>query len=78
MLDQFRARTRSGSGAQPPPTRTLSCAGGGTLGDGRLYMFDKWWMATFPGLAIFITTLSINLAGDGMRDLLDPYSRTNL
>jgi peptide/nickel transport system permease protein len=51
---------------------------GSMLGDGRLYMFDKWWMATIPGLAIFATTLAINLVGDGLRDLLDPYSRTNI
>lgn len=51
---------------------------GSMLGDGRLYMFDKWWMATIPGLAIFGTTLAINLLGDGLRDLLDPYSRTNI
>ncbi|MCC7368224.1 MAG: ABC transporter permease [Chloroflexi bacterium] len=51
---------------------------GSMLGDGRLYMFDKWWMATIPGLAIFLTTLAINLVGDGLRDLLDPYSRTNV
>jgi ABC-type dipeptide/oligopeptide/nickel transport system permease subunit len=62
-----------GLGVQPPIP-----SWGSMLGDGRLYMFDKWWMATFPGLAIFVTTLSINLVGDGLRDLLDPYSRTTL
>lgn len=62
-----------GLGVQPPIP-----SWGSTLGDGRLYMFDKWWMATFPGLAIFVTTLAINLVGDGLRDLLDPYSRTNI
>jgi ABC-type dipeptide/oligopeptide/nickel transport system permease subunit len=62
-----------GLGVQPPIP-----SWGSMLGDGRLYMFDKWWMATFPGLAIFITTLAINLVGDGLRDLLDPYSRTNI
>ena len=51
---------------------------GSMLGDGRLYMFDKWWMATIPGIAIFVTTLAINLVGDGLRDLVDPYSRTNI
>jgi ABC-type transport system substrate-binding protein len=48
---------------------------GSMLGDGRLYMFDKWWMATFPGLAIVVTTLAINLVGDGLRDLLDPQAQ---
>ncbi|MCC6179017.1 MAG: ABC transporter permease [Chloroflexi bacterium] len=62
-----------GLGVQPPIP-----SWGSMLGDGRLYMFDKWWMATLPGLAIFITTLAINLVGDGLRDLLDPYSRTNI
>ncbi|MGI8688057.1 MAG: D,D-dipeptide ABC transporter permease, partial [Thermomicrobiales bacterium] len=42
------------------------------------YMFDKWWLATFPGLAIFVTTLAINLFGDGLRDLLDPRSRNTI
>jgi peptide/nickel transport system permease protein len=32
-----------------------------------------WWLATFPGIAIFVTTLGINLLGDGLRDLLDPH-----
>lgn len=62
-----------GLGVQPPIP-----SWGSMLGDGRLYMFDKWWMATIPGLAIFATTLAINLVGDGLRDLLDPYSRTNI
>ncbi len=62
-----------GLGVQPPVP-----SWGSMLGDGRLYMFDRWWMATFPGLAIFVTTLAINLVGDGLRDLLDPYSRTNI
>jgi len=62
-----------GLGVQPPIP-----SWGSMLGDGRLYMFDKWWMATIPGLAIFVTTLAINLLGDGLRDLLDPYSRTNI
>ena len=35
-------------------------------------------MATIPGLAIVVTTLAINLVGGGLRDLLDPYSRTNI
>jgi ABC-type dipeptide/oligopeptide/nickel transport system permease subunit len=62
-----------GLGVQPPVP-----SWGSMLGDGRLYMFDKWWMATFPGLAIFVTTLAINVVGDGLRDLLDPYTRTTV
>ncbi len=46
---------------------------GGMLGEGRAYVLTRWWLATFPGLAIFATTLGINLLGDGLRDLLDPY-----
>ncbi len=62
-----------GLGIQPPIP-----SWGSMLADGKIYMFDKWWMATFPGLAIFVTTLAINLVGDAVRDLLDPYSRTNV
>jgi ABC-type dipeptide/oligopeptide/nickel transport system permease subunit len=53
----------------PPPTPTW----GGMLGEGRLYMMHRWWLAAFPGLAIFATTLMINLVGDGLRDWLDPH-----
>lgn len=56
-----------GLGVQPPTP-----SWGGMLGEGRVYMLTHWWLATFPGLAIFITTLGINLLGDGLRDLLDP------
>jgi ABC-type dipeptide/oligopeptide/nickel transport system permease subunit len=53
----------------PPPTPTW----GGMLGEGRLYMMHRWWLAAFPGMAIFVTTLMINLVGDGLRDWLDPH-----
>lgn len=53
----------------PPPTPTW----GGMLGEGRQYMYLRWWLAAFPGLAIFVTTLMINLVGDGLRDWLDPH-----
>jgi peptide/nickel transport system permease protein len=56
-----------GLGVQPPaPTW------GGMLADGRVYLTTSWWLATFPGLAILITVLGINLFGDGLRDTLDP------
>jgi peptide/nickel transport system permease protein len=56
-----------GLGVQPPaPTW------GGMLADGRVYISTAWWLATFPGLAILITVLGINLFGDGLRDTLDP------
>jgi ABC-type dipeptide/oligopeptide/nickel transport system permease subunit len=48
---------------------------GSMLGDSRQFMYDRWWLPTLPGLAIFITTLAINLFGDSIRDWLDPYTR---
>jgi peptide/nickel transport system permease protein len=56
-----------GLGVQPP-TPTW----GGMLADGRVYITTAWWLATFPGLAILMTVLGINLFGDGLRDTLDP------
>ena len=48
---------------------------GGMLADGREFMRQAWWLATFPGIAISIVVLSINLFGDGLRDALDPRLR---
>lgn len=48
---------------------------GGMLADGRAYVSTAWWIAVFPGLAIFVTVLSINLLGDVLRDNLDPRLR---
>jgi ABC-type dipeptide/oligopeptide/nickel transport system permease subunit len=59
-----------GLGIQPPTP-----AWGNMLGEGRLYMLNSWWIATFPGLAIFLTTLVINLIGNALRDWLDPHLR---
>jgi peptide/nickel transport system permease protein len=56
-----------GLGVQPP-TPTW----GGMLADGRVYISTAWWLATFPGLAILVTVLGIQLFGDGLRDTLDP------
>lgn len=50
---------------------------GGMLNAGRNYMYQAWWLATFPGLAIFACVLGINLLGDGLRDVLDPRLRTD-
>jgi len=48
----------------------------GTLvADGRAYLDQAWWITTFPGLAIMLTVLSVNLLGDWMRDRLDPRLR---
>ena len=40
--------------------------------DGRSYLRRAWWVSTFPGLAVMVTVLAINLLGDGLRDALDP------
>lgn len=45
---------------------------GSMLSEGRSYMYRAPWLTIFPGLAIFITVLGINLLGDGLRDILDP------
>ena len=42
---------------------------------GRKYLGTAWWIASFPGLAIFLTVLSFNLVGDFLRDVIDPHSR---
>ena len=59
-----------GVGAQPPEPEW-----GAMISVGRNYLPDRWWMATFPGLAILVTVLGFNLLGDGLRDVLDPQSR---
>ena len=56
-----------GLGVQPPTPEW-----GAMLSDGRNYLTKFPWMCTFPGIAIMITVLAINLFGDGMRDALDP------
>ena len=42
---------------------------------GRSFILDQWWVATIPGLAIFIVSLGFNLLGDGLRDVFDPKSK---
>lgn len=56
-----------GMGAQPPTPEW-----GTLLADAREFILRAWWAVTFPGLAILLTVLSINLVGDGLRDALDP------
>ncbi len=56
-----------GLGVQPPTP-----SWGSDLRDAAAYVRQAWWMATFPGLAILIVVLGVNLMGDGLRDLLDP------
>lgn len=48
---------------------------GGMLAEGRTYLASAWWLATFPGLAIMVSVLGINLLGDWARDALDPRLR---
>lgn len=59
-----------GLGSQPP-----SPEWGRMLSEGRGYLRDQWWISTFPGLAIMLTVLAMNLLGDGLRDALDPRLR---
>jgi peptide/nickel transport system permease protein len=55
----------------PPPTPTW----GSMIADGRNYLRDAWWISFFPGLAIFLTVMSLNFLGDWMRDHFDPRLR---
>ena len=58
-----------GLGAQPPQAEW-----GAMVSTGRQVLLDQWWVATIPGLAIFITSLGFNLLGDGLRDVADSRS----
>jgi peptide/nickel transport system permease protein len=49
---------------------------GGMLADGRTYLQTAWWVSVFPGLAIMLTVLGLNLLGDWLRDLADPTTRS--
>ena len=61
-----------GLGIQPPRP-----SWGGMIADGRVYLHNAWWVATFPGIAIAITVLVAGLFGDALRDALDPRFRTD-
>lgn len=56
-----------GLGAQPPLPEW-----GAMISSGRKFMLDYWWVAVMPGVAILLTSLAFNIAGDTLRDLLDP------
>ena len=58
-----------GLGVQPPLPEW-----GLMISSGRKFLFEQWWVATMPGLAILIVSLGFNLLGDGLRDVLDPKS----
>jgi ABC-type dipeptide/oligopeptide/nickel transport system permease subunit len=59
-----------GLGVQPPTP-----SWGSDLRDAAAYVLQAWWTATFPGLAIMIVVLGLNLLGDALRDALDPRTR---
>jgi peptide/nickel transport system permease protein len=61
-----------GLGAEPPTPEW-----GVMLSEGRDYLRNAWWLSVFPGLAISIAVLAVNLFGDGLRDALDPKLRTS-
>jgi len=56
-----------GLGVKPPASEW-----GAMLADGKNYFYDGWWMIVFPGIAIFLVVMSLNVLGDALRDALDP------
>ncbi|WP_404379641.1 ABC transporter permease [Caenispirillum salinarum] len=56
-----------GLGVQPP-----TASWGSMVADGRAFMLEAWWVSTFPGLAILLLVLSLNVASQGLRDAFDP------
>jgi ABC-type dipeptide/oligopeptide/nickel transport system permease subunit len=56
-----------GLGIQPPYP-----SWGAMVSEGRAYILEEWWISGFPGLAILILVLGVNLLGDGLREVLDP------
>lgn len=59
-----------GLGVQPPDPSL-----GSMLSEGREYLQNAWWLGIFPGIAIMLLVLSINLLGDGLRDVFDPRAK---
>lgn len=60
-----------GFGVQPP-----TASWGNMLNEGKTYIYNAWWMTTFPGVALVLTALGVNLVGDWLRDTLDPRLKT--
>lgn len=56
-----------GLGVQPP-----TASWGSMVADGRAFILQSWWVSTFPGLAILVLVLAINVASQGLRDAFDP------
>ena len=61
-----------GLGIQPPTP-----SWGGMVHEGREYLDSAWWISTFPGLVLMLTSLVVSRTGDWLRDLLDPTLRGN-
>jgi peptide/nickel transport system permease protein len=59
-----------GMGAQPPTAEW-----GVMLSSGRAFIRSAWWLTVYPGLAIMISVLAVNLVGDGVREAFDPRRR---
>lgn len=59
-----------GFGQKPPAPEW-----GAMVSSRRSVILDEWWVATIPGIAIFLANLGFNLLGDGLRDLTDPTNR---
>lgn len=56
-----------GLGAQPPTPEW-----GAMLNEGKNYIYQAWWLATFPGISITIVVFAVNFLGDALRDIIDP------
>ncbi|MCH8530981.1 MAG: ABC transporter permease [Saccharospirillum sp.] len=56
-----------GLGVQPP-----TASWGAMVADGRAFILESWWVSTFPGVAILLLVLAINVASQGLRDAFDP------
>lgn len=59
-----------GLGAQPPTAEW-----GSMISIGRQYFLNQWWYVTFPGIAVFIAVMSVNVLGDGLQEALSPRVR---
>jgi peptide/nickel transport system permease protein len=59
-----------GLGIQPPTP-----SWGGMIHEGRDYLDSAWWISTFPGIVLMLTSIVVSRTGDGLRDLLDPTLR---
>ena len=70
MIIQESALSFLGLGIQPPQP-----SWGSMLSDARSYLLTAWWAGVFPGLAIMVTVLSVNVIGERLREALDPRLR---